>query len=189
MSFLALYEAVQLLDGKISTRWLRNKALELSAIARVKEQWTGVLDSKYIRGFYIEGPLAPPVPLEQNESLIVLARGCGKHMRRFVYTKELMHVFDTDEEKADTADKFSAQAEKFSDPEVALSPAYRAEVKAFWRALAVLCQETRRREYQQALIDGRISLEVVATALQIPSQYARNMFREDFLAIVGHVKG
>ena len=188
MSFSALYDAVQTIDGKISSRWLRDKSLELSGVARVREQWTSVLDIASMQGFFVEGPIGPPVPLLDNEVMIVIARECDKHRRRFVFTKELMHVFDTPEEKADTAEKFDAQAERFRDPDVASSPGYRAEIKAFWRALAVLCQENRRLQYMQSIEDEKMSLEVIATALQIPAAYARNLFRVDFLKIVGQVK-
>lgn len=188
MSFLDLYEAVQSLDGKVSTKWLKDEAIRLSSITRVKELWTSVLDASYIRGFYIEGPLSPPVPLERSEALIVLARSLDRQHRRFVYTKELMHVFDTPAEKANTAEKFESQAERLCDPTSEPSPQTRAEAKAFWRALAVLCQEHRRLEYKRALDSGQQSIEVIATSLQIPAVYARNLFRDDFPQIVKHIK-
>lgn len=188
MSYAKLYDAAQGLQGKISTRWLRDEAIGLSSITKIKEQWTGVLDESSIRGFFVEGPLEPPVPLEENEALIVLARSLNKHWRRFVYTKELMHVFDEPDEKANTPEKFDAQAEKFGDPSAQTSPQYRAESKAFWRAIAILCREEKRLEYKAAIDAEEMSLEVVSTALQIPSVYARHLFRDDFLTILGHVK-
>jgi hypothetical protein len=56
MSFIALYDAVQKIPGKISTKWLRDAAIELSDFTCVREQWSGVIDPQYIQGFFIEGP-------------------------------------------------------------------------------------------------------------------------------------
>jgi hypothetical protein len=188
MSFLKLYNAAQKIDGKISTNWLTDNAIALSDFTRIKEQWSGVMDPLFMQGFFIEGPLSPPVSLAENEGLIVLARGMDKHRRRFVYTKELMHVFDLPEEKADTPQKFDTQAEKFCDPSTTMSPQFRAEAKAFWRAVAILCPEKRRLEFKQQLVDGKTSLVVVATALQIPSSIARHLFRDDFADVLKHIK-
>ena len=73
MTFLMLYNRVQERTPKISTRWLRDQIKGLTPITGVKEQWTGVLDDTAMRGFYIEGPLGPPIPLKDSEVLIVLA--------------------------------------------------------------------------------------------------------------------
>ncbi|CAN7428248.1 hypothetical protein [Brucella pseudogrignonensis] len=188
MAFFQLYDSVQDLPGRISTRWLRDEALRLTSITKVKEQWTGVLDERVIRGFYIEGPLGPPVPLDPKQSMIVLKRGLDKAMRRLVYTKELMHVFDEDDEKTDTPEKLDIQAEAFSDPGKQTPPQFIAENKALWRAISVLCQESRRLEFQDELIKGTKSLAVISASLQIPEVFARNLFREDYLEILEHVK-
>jgi hypothetical protein len=99
-----------------------------------------------------------------------------------------MHLFDTPAEKADTSEKFDAQAEKFGDPSAPTSAQFKAEHKAFWRAAAVLCPEKKRLEYQASLVAGKTSLVVIATALQIPPAFARHLFRDDFLTILGHLK-
>jgi hypothetical protein len=192
MSFAKLYEAAQKQRGRISTKWLKEEAIALSEIIAVKEQWSSVIDASTVRGFYIEGPLGPPIPLKEKEALIVLSRDMcrghlGDHWRRFVFTKELMHVFDREDEKADTAEKFDLQIEKFGDPAAAGSPQFRAEVKAYWRALAVLCQEDQRLAYKAELDAASMSLEVIASALHLPAQHTRSLLREDLPNIVGHV--
>lgn len=193
MSFPKLYAAVQDQKGAVSTRWLKNQAIALSEITAIKEQWSGVLDDAAIRGFYIEGPLNGPVPLTDTESLIVLSRAMckgplGDHWRRFVYAKELMHVFDTPEEKADTPAKFDLQIEKFGDPSKVTSPQYRAEEKAFWRALMVLCPEGRRLEFKAQLIADEISPAVVGAGLRIPQGYISQLMRDDFEEITVSLK-
>jgi hypothetical protein len=189
MPFCNLYNAVQALEGRISTSWLVEKAIEFSSITRVVEQWSGIIDHTAIRGFYIEGPLGPPMTLSDNEALIVLARSMcrghlGDHWRRFVKTKELMHVFDEDDEKASTKEAFDIQIERFGDPNAPMSPQYRAEQKAFWRALAVLCPEKRRVDYKTDLHKAVMSFDVVATELHIPVLAVREMMRDDFERIV-----
>jgi hypothetical protein len=141
-----------------------------------------------MRGFYVEGPLGPPVPLAENEALIVLARVLDRSWRRLVYTKELMHVFDTPEEKTDTAAKFDGQVERFADPQAVVTDQYRAEGKALFRAISLFCPERRRLEYQAAFNEQKTSIEVIAAALRIPPAYARLLFRPDYLQILRNLK-
>jgi hypothetical protein len=193
MSFKTLYTAVQQQKGVVSTKWLKEQAIALSSINRVKEQWSGVLDTSSLRGFYIEGPIGPPVPLDEDESLIVLSRSMcsgplGDHWRRFVYTKELMHVFDEEHEKTSTRVSFDSQIEKFGDPSQETSPQYRAELKAFYRALMVLCPEERRLQYKREIDGSEISIDVVASALRIPVGYARSLMHSNFQLIADKLK-
>lgn len=189
MSYAKLYAAVQQQKGMIHTNWLRDEAIALSHITKVKEQWSSLWDPTVIRGLYIEGPMGPPVPIGENEALIVLARAMclgadGRQWRRFIYTKELMHVFDEEDEKANDPDKFDRQIEKFSDPSKAMSPQFTAEIKAYWRALGVLCTEVSRGDYAKRLDANEASIEVVAASLHIPVVHARDLFRPDFTAII-----
>ncbi len=193
MGFSDLYKAVQQLDaGPISTNWLKDKAIEFSAITYVREQWSGLVDPVYLRGFYIEGPMGPPVVVEEKQALIVLSREMcqgahgGKHMRRYIFTKELMHVFDTDEEKADTREKFDRQIQRLKDPTADPSPQHRAELKAALRALAVLCPEKKRAEYKALLEQDKISWEVVAASLRIPVGQVRFMMDDTFEGFLQH---
>jgi len=193
MTFACLFEEVQCCPPPVSTRWLKERALHYSSIVTIKEQWSGLLDPADLRGCYIEGPLGPPIPLAENESLIVLSREMcrghqGIYWRRFVYTKELMHVFDRLDEKAGSAETFDLQIEKFKDPSKELSPQFRAESKALWRALAVLCPENLRLESQRQLSEGAISHEVLAATLRIPARYVRELMRPDFAEIIARIK-
>lgn len=187
MSFADLYKAVQELEGRISTRDLQTLAIEHSEIKGVRELWTGLFDPKWLRGCYIEGPgRFMNVDVPENEALIVISREMrqekpyGKHWRRLVFTKELMHVFDTPEEKADDEAKFEIQIQRFGDPTVDVSPQFRAESKALYRALMVLCQEKVRLDYVGQLAAGSATLEYVATALHLPVSYTYYLFNEKF---------
>ena len=68
----------------------------------------------------------------------------------------------------------------FSNPSAPLTSQFRAEAKAYWRSLAVLCTEKNRLEYKAALKAEAISFEVVATALRIPVPIVHDMMSEMF---------
>jgi hypothetical protein len=187
MPFRELYDAVQLIPGRISTNTLRVLAIEHSEINDVKEQWSSVVDTANVRGFYIEGPIINgPILRGPKEALIVLSRSMcktkpqGRHWRRFVLTKELMHVFDTEEEKAKTPDELDLQIERLNNPAAPISPQFIAELKAHWRVLAVLCQEERRKDYKRQLEADEISFDVVAAALQVPTSAVRDMMQDNY---------
>jgi hypothetical protein len=186
MSYRDLYERVQSQDTlRISSRWLTEQVCEISEIKRVIEQHSGEIDPEYLRGFYVQGPLGPPIVLKDNESLIVLSRkmcegSIGKHWRRMIYTKELMHTFDTDDEKTDNGEKFDLQIRRFRDRKTEMSPQFGAEINAVYRALGVLCTAKRREELKGKLDSGELSIEVVAASLHLPVRYASELMEADF---------
>lgn len=191
MSFKQLYDRVQDQGDRISTKWIHAQVIDLSPIKYVKEFWSGAMDPQFVRGFFIEGPFQgiPALAISDNEALIGLSRPMcsgtgGKNWRRAVLTKELMHCFDTDDEKADTAEKFDLQIERFNNPRTPMSPQFAAESLAFWRALAVLCNAERRAFHKAELAANRVSVDVVATALGIPVYHVREMMRDDFEAFI-----
>jgi hypothetical protein len=192
MPFSDLYSAVQASGTeRISTNWLRERAIEFSLIRDVREQWSGAVDPHYLRGFYIEGPMGPPVSVEEHKALIVLSRSMclgaqGEYMRRFILTKELMHVFDTDEEKANTRERFDKQIQRLKDPDAEPNAQHRAELKAYWRALGVLCTEEKRLEYKALLADDKIGWEVVAASLRIPLAQVRLMMDDNYERNIQH---
>lgn len=188
MTYRELYDQIQNNNGKNSTKWIRDQVIDVTHITLVREQWTSVIDNTNIRGFYIEGPLGHPVPLLENESLIVLARSLNREWRRIVYTKELMHAFDEPEEKADTPEKFDLQIERIADPSADMSPQYRAEIKALWRALGVLCNAEMRAEFKEAIQKDEMSEAVVAARLSIPEPFVRVLVREDFEEAIRKLK-
>lgn len=189
MAYKTLYGEAQSKSIPISTRWIKKRVIELSHITQIREMWSGLMNDGDIRGFYLEGPAGPPVPLSDNESLIVLSRSMctghqGDYWRRFVYTKELMHAFDSDEEKASDESSFDIQVERLSDPKRDSSPQFRAEVKALWLALGVLCPEDQRLKFKSSLAAGEISVDVISASIRIPPLYVRALMRDDFLSIL-----
>lgn len=188
MSYRKLYERVQPGNGRVSTRQIKDIVIEVSNITSVREVWTGNLDAKKVRGFYIEGPIGEPVTLAANEVLIVLPRSLTKDWRRIVYAKELMHAFDEPDEKADTRERFDRQIERVADPTAAISPQFVAEVKALWRALGVLCSESARSEFRRLIAERVMSDSVVAAHLRIPELFIGTLVRDDFEEIIDSLK-
>jgi hypothetical protein len=185
MSFPDLHAAIQGRDCPISTKWLKERAIELSSITRIQEQWSSILDESKIRGFYIEGPLGPPIPLAAGESLITLSRAMvkgpqGQYWRRLVFTKELMHVFDTEEEKASSDAQFDLQIQKFRNPTALNSPQYQAESKALWRALGCLCPEVVRVQLKADLAANKVSWEIASAMLRLPVPSVRLLVSAGF---------
>jgi len=193
MAFKDLYNAVQEIDGRVKTGALTVLAIEHSDIKHVIEMWSGQIDPDALRGSYIEGPLGPPVVLGEHEALIALSREMctakphGRYWRRLVYTKELMHVFDTEEEKSDTEAKFDLQIQKFADPTLEMTPQFRSEAKAVWRAMMVLCQEERRQEFVAKIASGDITLDYIAAAIHFPLPYIHYLLQENYTEITAHL--
>lgn len=196
MPFADLYDAVQRIEGRVSTITLTTLAIEHSQINGVTQVWSNQFDQQILRGCYIEGPGEwRCVEIPENEALILLSRDMctakplGKHWRRFIYTKELMHVFDTAEEKADSEERFDVQMQKFADPTNEMNPQFRAEAKAFWRAFMALCPEATRKEMKAKLDAEDVPLDYVAAALHLPVAYVHHLFQDNFEEIAGHLKG
>ncbi len=129
--------------------------------------------------------MGPPVPLKETEALIVLARDIctghqGDYWRRFILTKELMHVFDAEAEKANDRDSFDKQIQRLKDPNAEMTPQYKAELKAYWRALGALCPEKKRLEYKDLLTKDQISWDVVSASLSLPIAVIRWMMGDNY---------
>ena len=105
--FKELYDYCQTLTPKVSRRHIEKKTLELTGVEQIKEMKT-TLDTTICRGYFLSAKNKdhPIVKCFGGSNVIVLARDQNYCWERFVYTKELMHLFDSDDEPTDTADKF-----------------------------------------------------------------------------------
>lgn len=100
----------------------------------------------------------------------------------FVMTKELMHIFDPENARVDSRDKF---AKLLGDIEARPapgddSPEYRAEMTAYWRALIALCPKNRRDELKVEFLAGEVSLYDVAEEFLIPEGYVSVVMGDNF---------
>jgi hypothetical protein len=105
------------------------------------------------------------------------ARGMQDYAeKRFVWTKELMHVFDSQEAAVDTPEKLlTLLLELESRPmHVDASAMLVSEDDAEWMAVLVLCPLRLRNRYKRDMDEGRATLAQIAESLQIPEWVARD---------------
>ena len=102
--------------------------------------------------------------------------------KRFVCCKELMHVFDSPKERADSALKFQQLIDEIEAPlpASASSDMYKSESKTKWMALAVLCPEPIRETFRARLESGEMSDYELAVELRIPETYIRILMSERY---------
>lgn len=89
---------------------------------------------------------------------------------RFSLTKELMHVFDADDERTDTREKFVRLLREIQNeplPEHA-SAMFKAELRTKWMALIALCPKPIRDKFYSAYQAKTIESFEVAEALRLP---------------------
>lgn len=181
MSYRDLYEFAQTQTPKISKNLIRDEALRLSGIDRVRHV-KSTMDTSVCRGMYLSVKATQHRIVQQvGTHVIVTARELNDCWTRFVYVKELMHVFTPASEASDTGEKFEQVLSELSAP-VMSSPSSQlmAEVDAFWMALAVLCPESRRLELKEALESNEIDGYGIALELKIPEQYVPRLFEARF---------
>lgn len=144
------------------------------------------MDIKVCRGMYLSAHNQTERIVQQLGCHVVVMPREGNNYcwERFVEVKEYMHVFDSVDEATDTGEEFDALLKEFTSSEdMRRSEQMNGEIKAFWRALAVLCPES----YRQALIAERaekgaqMSDYSVALRLRIPEQYAPTLFEPWYL--------
>lgn len=176
MPYKELYDFCQTLSPKISRRDIRKKSLELMSVPRIRHVRT-TIDTNISRGYF----LRPQNSSHQIVSAIgnyaiVTARDLNYCWERFVYVKELMHIFSAQAQATDTGEKFEALLNEFTGPSTTISPQMEAEFDAFWMALGVLCPERKRLEYKKAKEDMQIDDYSIALDLRIPQQYVPRLF-------------
>jgi hypothetical protein len=102
--------------------------------------------------------------------------------KRFVCCKELMHVFDSAKERADSALKFQQLLDEIEAPlpASASSAMYKSESKTKWMALAVLCPEPIRGHLKPKWDSGEMSDYEVAVDLRIPETYIKTLMSDRY---------
>lgn len=107
--------------------------------------------------------------------------------KRFVCCKELMHVFDTQEERSNSAERFARLLKELEAPPLAeqASEMYFSENRTQWKALAILCPLPVREHYIAKRAAGEMQDDYdVALELRIPKLYVPTILGEDFPQIV-----
>lgn len=115
------------------------------------------------------------------------AQSLNKCWQRFVCCKELMHIFDKDDERTDSKEKLIQLLKELTSPipvHHKISPMHAAEHTAVWMAMAVLCPIPFRDHFYTDWKNGRLSDYDIALALRLPELYVKNIMSDDFLKAV-----
>lgn len=190
MSFADLYEYCQGLEPKISRNDLRENAVAFSNNGPVRTMKT-TLDTSLCRGFYLSARNGQSRFVQQHgTNLIVLAReGLNTCWERFVWVKELMHLFDNPDQAADTGDTFERMLSELVPGGGAISAQTQSEFDCFWMALSVLCPEDLRLQFEQERTAELVDDYAIALRLRIPQQYVQRYFEARYRPIIEGILG
>ena len=184
--FSELYNYCQSLKPKISRRDILGKTLELTK-AKVKAVKSG-LDIQMCRGLFISANNKENRWVKQlGCNVIVLSRDLNYCWERFVYTKELMHLFDKENEVTGDAEHFEKLLTEFGQPSLERPPQSQAEARAFWMALSCFCPEGNRIAFQSQISKGHIDNYSIALQLRIPAQYVPSLFVPHYPKIIAQL--
>lgn len=183
--FAELYNYCQDFKPKISRTVIKKKALELAGIEKIAVVKSG-LDTTKCRGMYLAAGNQEARLVQQfGSAVIVLARELNYCWERFVFTKELMHVFDDVNEATTTPDLFERLLAELDTPSsLERSPQMQSEIKGVWMALACLCPEENRKEFLAQKKKGHLDDYGIALQLRIPELYVPSLFVPQYSAIV-----
>jgi len=98
--------------------------------------------------------------------------------RRYVWSKELMHVFDTTDGQISDGDRFRTLLDEieYEPPKDTRSEAYWAENSAYWKALLVLCPKVYRDEIKAKWDANELTDYEVALHFRIPEELVKSLF-------------
>lgn len=204
MTFARFYQQCQSLSPKVKRAQILSMVKEITGITNIKFMHAA-LDTRIIRGMIIS-PTNPNSPLveqlgmshvlRQNEGahVIIIARELSDEWKRFVCVKEMMHLFDADEEFIDNAKDFGILVNDIiggytSDSDVGNSAALHSETACFVRAMAALCPEPARLELEQRRRDGLIDDAGIAMLLEIPEAIVPTYFSPNYRPAIAALIG
>lgn len=190
MSYRTLYEFCQDKAAPVSRKIIQPRACELTGVAGVKVFYDDDLPVTALRGYFLSASNQEHRFIKQSGGapVIVLQRGMNYCWTRFVWVKELMHLFDTALDYVSSGSELEDIITGLSTPPMQRSPQLASEVLCFWRALALLCPEAKRQEYLQRREKGEGLADLqIATELRIPQQYVPSLFGTQFKTIVARL--
>ncbi len=102
---------------------------------------------------------------------IRFCEGLNRCWRRFVACKELMHVFDRDDERVTSRERFLQLMHELETRPLYgdMSRMLTSEHEAMWKALTVLCPKPRRDEFMQRWTEKSIGAYDIAVHFLIPA--------------------
>lgn len=191
MSYKKLYDYCQNLtcdEKRVSRKLIKSEILNITGKNKLAFAVSGNLDPKDVRGMFVSVNADSIWAKQHCCDVIIISREIhAKSLNgnycwdRFITTKEMMHMFDEKLEMADSGDKFEEilnalimREYKGGDDVVD------SEIKAHWRALAVLCPETLRQQFIKDVDSGKLTNYDVALKLRIPEQYVPQLLDTAF---------
>jgi hypothetical protein len=119
-----------------------------------------------------ENDRTTPYEEEFTVAEIVYCDGLNHHPRdrRYALTKELMHVFDTEEQRADTRVKFISLMKEIQNKPMPRheSQMFKSELDTRWMAALVLCPKIFRDQYVAPFRAQEIAAFDIAEIFRIP---------------------
>jgi hypothetical protein len=180
LSFKELFDFAQELPLYVRRNAIRDKAIELTDADAISVVRSG-LDTDVCRGYWLTPQNSHhPLVKQLGHHIVVVARENNECWERFVVVKEMMHLFDTEDQKAADAKMLDGLLSEFSAPMAPFSPQFDAEIDSFWQALAVLCPQKDREIFRKELLENKTDEYEIALKLKIPESYVTRLFEERF---------
>lgn len=179
MHFKDLYAHIEKMDGP----FIRFE--KLREIINAYHHGIGQVDVIYVQhtepnrqAFYrlTDSDRASSREEEYTNAEIVCCDALQEHPRerRYACTKELMHVFDTDEQRADSREKFIGLMREIQNRPMGddMSPMYKSELDTRWMAAIALCPRHLRDQHREAYQRKEIENFNIAEIFRIPEWVA-----------------
>lgn len=178
MPYKELYDYCQEQRIPVSRKKIKAKLLEITGKDKLAFAVSSNLNPRDVRGMFLSIQSNHAWAQQHGCDVVVLSRAIWEKSPngnycwdRFITTKEMMHLFDTDEEMSDTGAKFDEILTALFLTYDGSSPIVHSETKCFWRAMGVLIPEGPRREFTQKVSAGNMTFYDVALKFRIPEQY------------------
>ena len=190
MSYADLCTYCNTLEIHVSRKLVRDKLFELTG-RKIAFAVSSSLNPKDVRGMFLSVCSESTWVKQHGCDVVVLSRaifaktpGGNYCWDRFITVKEMMHVFDTQAECSYTGEKFEAILNSFLINYDGSSAVVESEIKAFWRALGVLCPERYRLAFLDAVRSGTMTNYDAALKFRIPEQYVPFLWHDRYLEML-----
>lgn len=117
--------------------------------------------------------------------LITFDNSLNMCRRRFVWCKELMHVFDTVDGQIRSGEKYTGFLSEIEMRPLEPSEAYNSENLAKWKALLLLCPKNQRDEILKAQKETPMSDYQIATKFRIPEVVVKSLLSPYYVEAYG----
>jgi Zn-dependent peptidase ImmA (M78 family) len=188
MSYVDLHQHCCGLNPYIKRKAIYEKVLKIKGVSRVAHVIME-LDTTSCRGLYLSSKNTNHPFVRQNGGhVVVTARGLSSVWQRFVFLKELMHVFDDPDEATDSGDAFERLLAEFTQPTPTQgwSPQMEAEIDSFWMATNLICPQKARDSLRSRASDPD-ELPKIAKEVGIPESHVQYLFAANYEQIIAEI--